>query len=656
MPPTRSRCAAFRKGVEVRDGRVEESERSEGDDVGLRVLVGQRQAVVSTNDVSGDGIARLAERAVAMARVAPDDKYVGLADPSLLARDFPDLDLLDPEVPSTAELERRACEAEAAGLAVKGVTKSGGASASTGIGGMVLVTSTGFHGSYLRSSQGISMTAISGDGTGMERDYDYTTAPHASDLASPESVGRTAGERTVARANPRKVETCKVPVVFDPRVSGSIVGHLVGAVNGASIARKTSFLKDRLGEQLFAKNIRIIDDPLRVRGLRSQTFDAEGVKVKKLAIIDEGVLTSWLLDSATARELGLVTTGHAQRGVSSSPSPGSYNLHLEAGEPTPAELISRHQAGILRHRPDRLRRQRRDRRLQPRRLRVLDRERRDHLCGERGDDRGPSARDLQIAGAGQRSGIPLRRQCSDAADRGIDAWRTLAPAACTTRFRRDMLARDAALLTDTVREAGALALSLFRTELKNWTKGASSPVSEADIAVNDLLEKRLRSRHAGLWLAVGRKRRRRAAARQAPGLDRRSDRRHPRLSRRPRRLVRQRGAGRGRLAGAGGGVRAGQRRIFLCRARAGRHAQRCRRFMRRRAPSWIFPASPVRNRWSSGSAASSGRDRRFIRESDRWRCGCAGSREGQARCRVCRRPKPRLGPCRGQFDRAGSEW
>src|SRR6266702_4398697 len=268
------------QGVEVRDGRVEESERSEGDDVGLRVLVGQRQAVVSTNDVSGDGIA------------------------------------------------------------VKGVTRSGGASASSGIGGMVLVTSTGFHGSYLRSSQGISMTAISGEGTGMERDYDFTSAPHGSDLASPESVGRKAGERTVARSNPRKVETCKVPVVFDPRVAGSIVGHLVGAVNGASIARKTSFLKDRLGEQLFSKDIRIIDDPLRVRGLRSQTFDVEGVKVKKTAIIDEGVLTTWLLDSATARELGMVTTGHAHRGVSSAPSPGAYNLHLEPGSATPAELMS----------------------------------------------------------------------------------------------------------------------------------------------------------------------------------------------------------------------------------------------------------------------------------------------------------------------------
>ncbi len=328
------------QGVEVRDGRVEESERSEGDDVGLRVLVGQRQAVVSTNDVSGDGVAKLAERAVAMARVAPEDKYVGLADSALLARDLPELDLLDPDMPATTELERRAQEAEAAGIGVKGVTKSGGASASAGVGGMVLVTSSGFHGAYLRSSQSISMTAISGEGTTMERDYDYTSAPHAADLYSPERVGRSAGERAVARANPRKVQTCQVPVVYDPRVSGSLVGHLVGAINGASIARKTSFLKDKLGAQLFASNIRVIDDPLRRRGLRSQPFDAEGVSVKKLAIIDQGVLTSWLLDCATARELGLATTGHAHRGVSSSPSPGPYNLHLEAGEVTPAELIS----------------------------------------------------------------------------------------------------------------------------------------------------------------------------------------------------------------------------------------------------------------------------------------------------------------------------
>nr|WP_205502064.1 TldD/PmbA family protein [Rhodopseudomonas sp. BR0G17] len=326
-------------GVEVRDGRMQESERSEGDDVGLRVIVGRRQAVVSTNDISGDAVTKLAERAVAMARVAPDDKYVGLADPDLLARDFPELDLLDPNTPSTAELEQRARAAEAAGLAVPGITKSGGASASSGIGGMVLVTSTGFQGSFLRSSHSISMTAIAGEGTGMERDYEYTTAPHAADLMSPEEVGRVAGERTAARVGPRKVETCKVPVVFDPRVAGSLVGHLVGAANGASIARKTSFLKDRFGQKLFKDGIRIVDDPLRKRGLRSQAFDAEGVAVKPLSIVDDGVLTSWLLDCATARELGLTTTGHAHRGVSSSPSPGPYNLHLEAGPLSPAELI-----------------------------------------------------------------------------------------------------------------------------------------------------------------------------------------------------------------------------------------------------------------------------------------------------------------------------
>ncbi len=328
------------QGVEVRDGKVEASERSEGDDVGLRVFVGKRQAVVSTNDVGGDGVARLAERAVAMARVAPDDAYVGLADPALLANEFVELDLLDPNAPSIDVLEDRALRAEAAGLAVNGVTKSGGASASAGIGGMVLVTSTGFQGSYLRSSQGISMTAIVGDGTSMERDYDYTSAIHASDLESPEAIGRRAGERTVKRANPRKAATTKAPVVYDPRVSSSLVGHLVGAINGASIARKTSFLKDRLGHKLFDASIRIIDDPLRVRGLRSQSFDAEGVATAARPLIDEGVLTTWLLDCATARELGLATTGHAHRGVSSSPSPGAYNLHMEAGEATPEELIA----------------------------------------------------------------------------------------------------------------------------------------------------------------------------------------------------------------------------------------------------------------------------------------------------------------------------
>ena len=326
--------------IEVRDGAVEESERAEGDDLGLRVLVGRRQAVVSTNDMGIDGTAALAERAVAMARAAPEDKFAGLADANLLAHDFPDLDLIDHDLPTVKQLEAMARAAEQAGLAVKGVSKSGGASASAGIGGMVLVTSHGFRGAYLGSRHGVSMTAIAGTGTGMERDYDYSSALHAADLESPEKIGRTAGERAVERTNPRKVSTRKVPVVFDPRVAGSLVSHLASAANGASIARKTSILMDKMGAKLFADGVRIIDDPLRKRGLRSRPFDGEGVAGAKLALVEDGVLRSWLLDSATARELGLVTTGHAQRGVSSGPSPGASNLHLDAGQLTPEALIA----------------------------------------------------------------------------------------------------------------------------------------------------------------------------------------------------------------------------------------------------------------------------------------------------------------------------
>ena len=325
--------------IEVRDGAVEESESAEGDDLGLRVLVGRRQAVVSTNDLTGDA-GDLAARAVAMARAAPDDKYAGLADANRLAHEIPDLDLIDRNLPTVGALEEMARAAEQAALAVKGVTKSGGASASAGIGGMVLVTSHGFRGAYLGSRHGVSMTAIAGEGTGMERDYDYSSALHAADLESPEQIGRNAGERTVARLNPRKVSTRKVPVVFDRRVANSLVSHLASAANGASVARKTSFLRDKMGAKLFADGIAIIDDPLRVRGLRSRPFDGEGVATAKLALVEDGILRSWLLDCATARELGLSTTGHAQRGVSSVPSPGASNLHLSAGNVSPDDLIA----------------------------------------------------------------------------------------------------------------------------------------------------------------------------------------------------------------------------------------------------------------------------------------------------------------------------
>jgi len=326
--------------VEVRDGAVEESERAESDDMGLRVLVGKRQAVVSTNDMKGNGADALAERAVAMARIAPEDRFTGLAEAALLAHQFPDLDLIDPALPDVGTLEQHARAAEQAALAVKGVAKSAGANASAGIGGMVLVTSHGFRGAYVGSRHSVSMVAIAGEGTGMERDYDFSSALHAADLDAPEKVGRVAGERAVKRLNPRKVETRRVPVVFDPRIAGSLVGHLASAINGASIARKSSFLKDRMGERLFRSGIRIVDDPLRRRGQRSRPFDGEGVAGKPLAVIDDGVLKSWFLDSATARELSLATTGHAARGVSSSPSPSPTNLHLEAGTLTPQELIA----------------------------------------------------------------------------------------------------------------------------------------------------------------------------------------------------------------------------------------------------------------------------------------------------------------------------
>jgi PmbA protein len=282
-----------------------------------------------------------------MARAAPDDHFSGLADAGRLSRSHPDLDLIDPKIPDVAELERRARTAEEAARAVKGVTKSGGASAGAGISGMVLVTSGGFHGSYLGSRQSLWTTAIAGEGTGMERDYDHSSALHGSDLEAPEAIGRSAGERAVRRINPRKVKTQSIPVIFDQRLSGSLVGHLASAANGSSVARKATFLKDKLGERLFAPGIRIVDDPLRKRGLRSHPFDGEGVTVARLNVVEDGILKSWFLDSATARELGMTTTGHASRGVSSPPSPAPSNLHLEPGTLTPQQLIAETGTGLF---------------------------------------------------------------------------------------------------------------------------------------------------------------------------------------------------------------------------------------------------------------------------------------------------------------------
>jgi PmbA protein len=323
--------------VDVRLGKVEETQRAEGDDFTLRAFVGRRSAAVSAN-VFADP-AELAERAVAMAKVAPEDRFTGLADAKDLARSFADLDLLDTTIPSAEVLAKRALAAEDAARAVPGVTNSGGASASWSLGGMVLATSHGFAGSYLGSHFALSASAIAGAGTAMERDYDAESKIFAADLSDPEVIGRNAGERAVRRLNPRHMGTGPATVVYDPRISRGLVGHLAGAVNGAAIARKTSFLRTKMGAQIFPANIRITDDPTRPRGLGSRPFDGEGVAGAPLDIVSGGVLKTWFLDSSTARELGLATNGRASRGGGNT-SPGSTNLTLLPGDQTPGDMIA----------------------------------------------------------------------------------------------------------------------------------------------------------------------------------------------------------------------------------------------------------------------------------------------------------------------------
>lgn len=330
-------------GVEVRLGKIEETRRSEGDDFTLRAFVGRRSAAVSANIFVDP--AELAERVVTMAEVAPEDRFSGLADPDRLARSFPDLDLLDPTIASANELAETALAAEDAVRAVKGITNSGGASASWRLGGLVLATSHGFSGAYSSSRFRISASAIAGSGTHMERDYEAEARIYRADLPDPAEIGRRAAERAVKRLNPRQMKTGKGVVVYDPRVATGLIGHLVGAANGAAIARKTSFLRDKLGCAVFPADVRISDDPLRRRGLASHPFDGEGVAVDPLDIVDSGTLAAWILDSSSARELGLVTNGRAVRSGSNT-APGASNLTLHPGLMSPEELIAQAGSGI----------------------------------------------------------------------------------------------------------------------------------------------------------------------------------------------------------------------------------------------------------------------------------------------------------------------
>ena len=331
--------------VKRRLGRTEELERSEAKDLGLRVFVGRRQAIVSSTTVDPSGFAQLAERAVDMARIVPEDPFAGLAEAAEVVAD-PALDLDDGQEPSADSLIARANAAEQAMLAVPGITNSEGGDADYRRNEVVLVTSAGFSGRYTRTSHGVSAVALAGEGTAMQRDYEYVSTVHLDDLDDPAAVGRIAAEKALARLNPTRPRTAKLSVVYDPRVSSSLLGHLMGAINGGSIARGTSFLKDKLGQRVFAPGIVVRDDPRRRRGLRSRPFDGEGVPTAARAIIEDGVLTTWLLDSRTARQLGMTTTGHAARGTGGPPSPAPSNLWLEPGTMSPAELMADIKEGL----------------------------------------------------------------------------------------------------------------------------------------------------------------------------------------------------------------------------------------------------------------------------------------------------------------------
>jgi PmbA protein len=334
--------------ITVRLGELEEVEREESRDLGVRVFVGRRQASVSGSDISAEGRSKLVERAVAMARLAPEDPYAGLADPALLAREQrPDLDLFDPSEPAAEQLEDRARQAEDAARGVERVSNTDGASASWSASQWTMVTSGGFAGVHRASGFSLGATAIAGDENGMEIGYDGRSTRWQADLPSPEAIGAEAGRRAVQRLGARKIASTTAPVIFENRLAASLLGPLIGAISGPSIARGTSFLKDKLGQPVFGAHVTVADDPHKKRGLGSSPFDDEGVANGPRNLIDGGVLTTWLLNTASARQLGLTTTGHASRGLAGPPGVSTSNLTLLPGEKSQAELMKDAGQGLL---------------------------------------------------------------------------------------------------------------------------------------------------------------------------------------------------------------------------------------------------------------------------------------------------------------------
>lgn len=329
------------KSVSVRLGNLEDVDSAEGGEIGLRVFVGTRSATASSSDISDATLAALVARTIAAARLAPEDRFAGLAPSERLSTGpIGDFDTDDGQDVAPEALKQRALEAEDAARAVPGVTNSQGGSAGTARGVSALATSGGFAGASTGTSHSVSASVLAGTGDEMQRDYAYHSTRHLSDLDDAASIGREAGERTVRRLNPDRLKSGAMPVIFDPRVGPSLLGHLMGAISGSAVARKTSFLLDALGTSIFGPAVTVVDDPWLLRGFRSRAYDGEGLATRPTIIIDKGILTGWIAESASARQIGIAPTGHAARGISGAPGVSATNLRMEAGSHTPAELMS----------------------------------------------------------------------------------------------------------------------------------------------------------------------------------------------------------------------------------------------------------------------------------------------------------------------------
>lgn len=334
-------------GVSVRLGALEDVEQSESEHIGLRVFVGRRSASVSSSDLSPRTLDVLVDRAVAMAREAPEDAYAGLApEDRLMRRRLPSLDIEDDEEPTPADLRERAMAAEDSARGVPGVSNSEGAGAGFSRAQAALVTSHGFSGAYAGTTHSLWASVLAGEGAAMQRDFASHSSRHLDDLEGADSIGQRAGSRAVARLNSRRVPSGTMPVIFDPRVGNSLIGHLLGAIAGPAVTRKATFLQDSLGQRILPAGLSVIDDPLRERGLRSRPFDGEGLQTGVTRLIDDGVLTTWMLDSASARQLGLAPTGHATRG-GGAPGVGASNLHLEGGTASVRDLFCDVKRGLF---------------------------------------------------------------------------------------------------------------------------------------------------------------------------------------------------------------------------------------------------------------------------------------------------------------------